>query len=109
MNRYLFRFGYCTPAQWISNNAHDWDDESSGAFFVIAESAESALVAGSEVADQFVRNLFVRSGAREVPSWRASNFAFWVEENPSDFFSEETLQQLPEVNSGELPDFSRWG
>ena len=108
MNRFLFRFGYCTPAQWASNNAHGWDDESSGAFFVKAESADAALDAGREVAEQFVRNLFVKANSSEIPSWKASEFAFWIEENPLEAFAEKALQQLPEVSPGETPDFSRW-
>jgi len=108
MNRFLFRFGYCTPAQWAANNAHGWDDESSGAFFVQAESDAAALIAGAEVVEQFVRSLFVEANVREIPSWKASKFAFWIEENPSQSFSKEALRELPEVSPGETPDFTRW-
>ena len=108
MNRFLFRFGYWTPAQWMSNNTHGWDDESSGAFFVKAESASAALLVGCEVVERFVQSLFIQERIKEIPSWKASDFAFWIEENPSEAFSEEALRQLPEVTPGETPDFSRW-
>jgi hypothetical protein len=32
--KYLFRFGYESPAQHVANTKNGWDDESSGAFWV---------------------------------------------------------------------------
>jgi len=34
-----YRFGYCTPLQWAANDTHGWDDESSGAVVIKADSA----------------------------------------------------------------------
>jgi hypothetical protein len=91
-----------------ANNAHGWDDECSGAFFVNAESAEAATITGCEVAEQFVRQLFVKAGCKDIPSWKAAEFAFWIEVKPSEVFSQEALEKLPHVNPGEIPDFSGW-
>lgn len=43
MQKYLFQFGYCTPAMWKANEEHGWDDELSFAFFVSAETTHEAL------------------------------------------------------------------
>lgn len=108
MQRFLFRFGYCTPAQWRSSETHGWDDESSGAFFVTTDSQETALALGCEIAEQFVAYQFKLAKFDPIPSWRASDFAFWIEDNPISSFSAEQLAQLPEVEPKQIPDFSLW-
>lgn len=107
MARYLFRFGYCTPAQWLGNEAHGWDDESSSAFFVIADSPEAALAWGTEVAEAFAHHLFrAAAWAGPIPSWKEARFAHWIEESPERVFSFDVLEHLPVVRAGELPDFN---
>ena len=108
MKRFLFRFGYSTPAQWEGNRTHGWDDECSSAFFVRANSAEDALFWGCEVAECFVRNLFDSAGYRDIPSWKAAKYAFWIDENPNTEFSPTELERLPEVVINQIPDFEGW-
>lgn len=106
MSKYLFRFGYCTPAQWSANDAHGWDDESSSSIFVEADSPETALAWGESVAEHFVQELFVAAGrAENMPGWRASRFASWIEDLPRKSFSSDQLEKIPVVRVGEFPDF----
>jgi len=91
-----------------ANTAHGWDDECSGAFFVIAADRARALAWGQTVVDGFVRNLFDAAGQVQVGSWTDLEFAFWVEDEPEDEFTAEELKRMPEVRDGHLPDFSRW-
>jgi hypothetical protein len=106
--RFLFRFGFCTPAQWSANEAHGWDDESSEAFFVESDSREDALSWGCEVAESFTRSLFESAGSGEIPSWAEADFAYWIEEDPEAVLSSQALERIPIVRSGEMPTFSRW-
>ncbi|WP_224244265.1 hypothetical protein [Hyalangium gracile] len=107
MGHYLFRFGYCTPAQWHANETHDWDDESSSAIFVKADSAEAALSWGEAIAERFMQTLFSTAGqTTDSPSWKASNFAHWIEDSPEKSFSPEQLVSIPAVKVGEFPDFT---
>jgi hypothetical protein len=105
MARYLFRFGYCTPSQWAANEAHGWEDESSSAFLVEADSPEAALAWGAEVAEAFVQALFAADGrAVGALSWKEARFAHWLEDSPEDAFPPEHLRKLPVVRVGELPE-----
>ena len=97
MRKFLFRFGYCTPLQLAGNEAHGWDDESSGAFFVEAHSTEDALRWGREVADAYVEFQFKKEGRQQDVRWLDGDFANWIEENPAGAFSEEQLRVLPTV------------
>lgn len=105
---YLFRFGYCTPEQWTANETHGWDDESSGAFFVRADSPDRALLWGRTVADAFVRRLFEAAGKEEISSWCDAQFASWIEPDPDSAFPREFLITLARVNVGEMPSFDGW-
>lgn len=108
MNRYLFYFGYCTPEQWKANDDFDLDDESSAAFFVMADSTEAALRWGNEVAEFYVAHLFACSvWSTTVPSWKVSQFANWIEDAPESRFSEEQLSTLPLVSYGEMPSIEQ--
>jgi hypothetical protein len=108
MTRFLFRFGYCTPNQWAANEANDWDDESSAAFIIEAEDADSALRHGYDVADAFVASLFVASDREQPMSWRDAKFAAWIEEQPENAFSDEQMKRIPVVRLGEIPNFASW-
>ena len=108
MTRFLFRFGYETPAQRRDNQAHGWDDECSGAFFVLANDSAQALAWGQEVAEAFVARQFKEQGCQEVPGWKEDAFAFWIEDNPSSDFSSAELEAMPQVSLRVLPDFTHW-
>ncbi len=107
MKVHLFRFGYCTPRQWAANEANGWDDESSSAFLVRAESADDALSWGCEVADKYVSRQFELEGWTEIPSWKASGFASWIEDDPAAEFP-DGVEGLPVVACGVLPNFDKW-
>ena len=104
MNDYLFRFGCCTPLQWESNRAHGWDDEASSAFFISADTREPTFVWGCEIAERYVRHLFERSGATSIPSWKESEFAFWIDYAPTESLSAEELVSLSRVREKEVPE-----
>jgi hypothetical protein len=108
MEKFVYRFGYCTPMQWEANEAHGWDDESSGAFVVYADTRDAALRWGHEVAGAFVAWLFEVGGQLQPRSWAESHFAAWIEEIPTPAFSEEGIQALPVVLVGQMPDFGDW-
>ena len=109
MDAFLFRFGFCTPAQSKANDEHGWDDESSEAFFVRAESSKDAESWGCEVAERFCNELFERSEdwTGKIPSWKESGFAFWIESNTTSF-PKEYLDRLPVINFGEFPEYGSW-
>lgn len=86
---------------------YGWDDESSEALFIRADSCEGARSWGREVAESFTSSLFRAGGwRREIPSWKESGFAHWVEEDPEAVFSSDVLKAIPEVREGEMPTFS---
>jgi hypothetical protein len=108
MQRFVFRFGYCTPKQWAGNDEHGWDDESSGAFIVEATTEEDALRWGRKVADAFVAQLFEKSGTQQPSSWTDAQFANWLDGNPTASFSDEAIRALPTVPFGKMPQFDEW-
>lgn len=108
MQKYLFRFGFCTPLQWRQNEANGWDDESSESVFIEAETVDAAESWGCEIAEAFCRRLFeLASWTDDIPSWKEARFAYWIEIDatalPSDY-----LQKIPVVREGEFPDFGSW-
>jgi hypothetical protein len=108
MAKYLFRFGFCTPAQLKANEEHGWDDESSEAFFVEASTEESAESWGMVVAETFCQRLFKRSDwLGEIPSWKESAFAYWIETD-LDSLPAAYLLGLPTVAQGQMPNFEEW-
>jgi len=107
MARFLFRFGYCTPAQMDANQGNGWDDEQAAACFIVATTRETALVFGCEVAEQMVNHLFAAAGHAPV-SWQDDGFAFWIEDDPAEILELELSEAVPVVMAGEIPDFSRW-
>lgn len=103
MNRFLFRFGYCTPKQQDGNEHHGWDDESSLAVFIEADSEVAALAWGSEIAEHYVKSLYLAEGrGGDVRSWKEGNFAHWIEEVPDTEFSDQQLKALPVVRVGKF-------
>jgi hypothetical protein len=108
MAKYLFRFGFCTPVQWKANEEHGWDDESSKAFFVEAATLDCAESWGCEVAEAFCYRLFKKAGwDKDIPSWKDSGFAFWIETQITSF-PIEYLNNLPVVLYNQMPDLAKW-
>ena len=108
MPKFLFFFGFCTPAQWKANEDHGWDDESSCGFFVEAETADDAEIWGQEVAECYVERLFRKSNWQgEIPSWKDSWFAYWIE-NDVGSIPTECLANYPLVTFGKMPHFDEW-
>lgn len=101
MEIYLFRFGYLTPEQWVANNTKGWDDESSGCFYIRAATSKEALVWGREVVNKIVEEEFVKHGLLNVPDWKSSDFAHWIEED--SVLSECEIGNFPVINIGEFP------
>src|SRR5687768_17518285 len=108
MNRYVFGFGYSTPAQLKANGEHGWDDELSNAIVISANTPEEALLWGRELAELFFRRLFEDAGCQNIPSWNSLGYASWIEPLPSRTYDESVLERLPHVFVNELPDFARW-
>jgi len=107
MQPFLYRFGYSTPEQWRQNDKHGWDDESSAALWILADSSERALEWGDAVAEKFTEDLFAKDGGFQVvPSWKSAGFASWIEENPAGDFSDSDLAKIPTVKLGVHPRFS---
>lgn len=74
-----------------------------------ANSREEALSWGREVAESFTRVLFQAAGwddDQEIPSWKESGFACWIEDDPETALSSDILKAIPEVRVGEMPLFS---
>jgi hypothetical protein len=109
MKRFMYRFGYESPVEWQQNREYGSDFESSSAFWVEADSADDALAWGREVSEALVRELFMRSGwVSEIPSWKASAFAHWIEEPPSDDFTADDLARRLVVKYGQMADDLGW-
>ena len=77
---YLFRFGYSTPAaiRRAEQYPHEDLDESSEMLFIRAGSDTEVPAIGAAVAEEFGRRLF-----GSTYSWRALNFAHWIETDHS--------------------------
>jgi hypothetical protein len=129
MAKYLYIFGYRTPAQTASaseaavisaapnpqcreSNAKAVGssapsghcEEPSEALFIETDSAEQALAWGREVSEAFLKTLY----DDQAISWKALNFAHWIEPNPKLEYPAVTLSGLPLVPVGKLPDFKPW-
>jgi hypothetical protein len=106
MTRYLYRFGFLTPAQWRANEEHGWDDESSSAVFILADSSDLALEWGRQISEQFVQSLFAADGwSGTPPSWIQSSFAHWIEPSPEVMAALEGT--IPTVRYGETPQLGQ--
>jgi hypothetical protein len=104
MPRFLYVFGYETPAQLRANAANGWDDEDSEALFIEAESEDEALKWGREVSERFMRQLHGDSSV----SWTALGYAHWIEADPAGRgWRAEDVARLPVVRSGEFPAWDK--
>lgn len=104
LQKYLFRFGYNFPAQYLANMKHGWDDEDSKAVFILAGSENEALNWGREVAEAFVARLYAQEPETEPMSWKEGEYAHWIENDPQGEggFKPEHLLNIPILKVGEL-------
>ena len=106
--RHLFTFGFETPTDFHRNKEHGWDDESSTALWILADSAADALQWGQILAQDYVSWLFRdEQGARY--SWAEAGFANWIETDARRLSEAGACEALPSVTVGELPDFTTMG
>lgn len=101
MAHYLFCFGYETPDEWQINHRDGSDLESSNGVWVEAVSKEAAVAAGLGFAEAFVDDLFHKAGQDGYPGWRASGFAYWIEEEPLRRWSGLALESMPRIRAGD--------
>lgn len=94
MARYLFCFGYQPDYLWGS------DLEDSECVWIDALDEASALAWGREVAKAFVATRWP-----ELPSWKDSHFAHWIEHNDTEALKWAEASQAPNCRAGEFP---RW-
>lgn len=102
--RHLYVFGYQTPRQTQQSSGGASDDEESAALFIDAPSRSEALAWGREVSEAFVRRLY----RDDKISWKAWNYAHWIEDLPSARFSAAELAGVRTVSIGTYPDWSSW-
>jgi len=108
MREFLFRCGFETPQMAVANQQHGWDDELSLAFFVRSETQLDALSWGCEVVNAFAGRLHAEAGVADYPSWKESQFAYWIEDDPSATYSPSELEKLPRILHMVMPDVSTW-
>lgn len=92
--RYLFRFGYETPDQLISNARGGWDDQDSSWVFVEAASKRDAAVLGRAFADLYVLRLFkydnpLSETKGDAYVWSEAGYAEWIEEDLQEIAAAE--------------------
>jgi hypothetical protein len=102
MTAYLYRFGYESPVEMSNNIANGSDFESSSGLVIDADSSEEALRWGREVSQAFVTWLFSCNNLM-APSWKASQFAHWLEPQGSEVW--QVAEDLTRVRVGEMPVF----
>ncbi|MDH3348918.1 MAG: hypothetical protein OEM02_12575 [Desulfobulbaceae bacterium] len=100
-NEFLYVFGYESPEERASNRDYEGDFESTGFFWIIANSEDEALSWGQELSKWYTRLLF---GENEEQQWQVNWFASWIENSP-DKELEKAAKQLRPITVGEFPDF----
>jgi hypothetical protein len=101
MKRFLFNFGYGTPASESYNKAHGTDDEFCKAIFVEAEDEKSALAWGQEIAEAYTKWLY----KDDKVSWKAMKYANWIETDPEQHYDPSRIMN---VRLGEYPNFAEF-
>ena len=95
MSRFLFCFGY------QPDSLQDTDDEYTQCVWILAASESEALSWGREVAEAYVVAHWP-----SLPSWKASNFAHWIEHDDAQALRWARENPVPECRAGELPDWN---
>jgi hypothetical protein len=99
MTRFLFVFGYESPAEYTTNAKEGTDFESSNAVWVRAASEDYALQKGRDYAARFVGQQFEQAGVVDFPGWIEGGFAHWthwIARKPLEF-SGVALETLDEI------------
>ncbi|MBC7770146.1 MAG: hypothetical protein H7124_15285 [Phycisphaerales bacterium] len=102
---FLFMFGFESPGEHVRNERNGWDDESSWAVWIAAASSDAALTWGRQIAEDFVRQLFVRAGVAPR-SWMTDDFAHWISAEESELQRARLEDSIPTVADGQMPDLS---
>ena len=97
MAKFLFVYGYESPAEWEVNLRAGTDDESSSAVWINANNVADALTTGREFAEKHVASLFAPYPELSFPGWVAAGYAHWIENHPLERFSAESLEHIPEI------------
>ena len=97
MTRFLFVFGYESPAERAANEREGTDFEPSRAIWVRADSEGEALRKGRDYAERFVRQQFQQAGVGDFAGWAEGDFAHWIEDKPLERFSGMALEMLDEI------------
>ena len=104
MPSYLFIFGYEDSVEMKCNDECGTDYESSKGVLIEAVSPEEALAWGREIAEAFMRH--ENDGDPSI-SWRARDYAHWIEPHPERSSSSHCLSFFQRVKVGGFPDFAR--
>jgi hypothetical protein len=92
--KYLFIFGYESPAESRVNRSHGTDFESSDAVWIDAMDEIAAMTAGYNYADSFVQSLYRAQGEPLSAKWSDAAFAAWIEVEPLRRFTQIELESL---------------
>ena len=95
MNAFLFCFGYESPDEWLANERDKTDFESSYGVWVESVSEQEAIEKGLEFAQSWVAGLYRKAGISGFPGWRESKYAYWIEREPLEKWSESALESMP--------------
>ena len=100
--RFVYGFGFETPAQRANNAAKGWDDEDSAAFLIDGGSEHEALEWGRTVAEAFFKWLY--QDADE--SWAGGRYADYIEVEAESQWTAEQRADLIAVQVGQMPDLT---
>ena len=96
MKRYLFVFGYESPADAEANRVGS-DFETSNAVWVGASSEKEAIQKGRSFVDAFVAKQYLEKKIQQPTRWSEQNFAHWISRDPIQEFSGLALESFPEI------------
>ncbi|MGI9627502.1 MAG: GNAT family N-acetyltransferase [Longimicrobiales bacterium] len=97
---FLFRFGYESPEEWLSNQRDGTDFESSAAAWVAAADAAQAEDLGRGYAHRFVAGVFHDAGVA-FPGWLDSDYAHWLEPESDIEATPSELEDIPRIRMPE--------
>jgi hypothetical protein len=103
MPAFLYGFGYEDKDEMEYNRLTNSDFESSTGVLIDAPSEADALAWGIEISEAFLRHIH----RDPAVSWKALNYAHWIEADPESCSWKHCLSFFPRVRVGELPDFSQ--
>jgi hypothetical protein len=95
MRKYLFIFGFETPAMIDANRKWDSDLEDSNAVFIEAVNERQALEFGRAIANQFFSVMW----KSQTPATTVDDYAHWIEEDPESHFDSNSLAKILTLSS----------